>query len=138
MVSDVITFGGVRLEAGVLAFGLAESWNYSPSLGLGLFDMNPIEIEINTRPVPGLLDELLSQAYITSKIVSYYIDNSEDTNTTVTIGAVDRNKFFGKLAVFPFVEGGRRFDMSDFAIPAWGNFWEGNKTVLAEIFPAEL
>ncbi|KAK6537105.1 hypothetical protein TWF694_011305 [Orbilia ellipsospora] len=84
---DTVTTGGVSVD---LSFGVAQTWNIVPQLGLGIWPA------LGTKK-PSYLDALEQQGKIGGQYVSYF---NITGNGTVVLGGTDLNKFTGKFKVW--------------------------------------
>ncbi|KAK6538433.1 hypothetical protein TWF694_010018 [Orbilia ellipsospora] len=89
-VEDVVVAGGVSVD---LRFGVAQSWNLVPSLGLGVWPIS------NYNGRPSYLAALQQQGKIVGQYCSCY-NLTDSDSSTVILGGVDLDKFSGKLKVW--------------------------------------
>ncbi|KAJ6256191.1 Barrierpepsin [Drechslerella dactyloides] len=89
--SDSVTIAGITVD---LQFGVADYWNTTPTLGLGVFPRYA-----DSRR-PSYLTVLKQQGQIGDTVCSVYDSGNSTVGGSLLLGAVDRAKFTGKFKVW--------------------------------------
>ncbi|KAK6538183.1 hypothetical protein TWF694_011065 [Orbilia ellipsospora] len=89
---NTVTVGGLDVD---LQFGVAESWNIFPSLGLGIWPT--VRAEGNR---PSFLAALVQQGKIAAQFLSCYNLGDPDKGGSITLGGADLAKFSGKFTIW--------------------------------------
>ncbi|KAF3926465.1 Candidapepsin-4 [Arthrobotrys entomopaga] len=89
---NTVTVGGLDVD---IQFGVAQSWNIFPSLGLGLWPTIPSQ---GNRP--SFLAALVQQGKIAAQYLACYNLGDPVNGGSVLLGGVDLDKFTGKFTIW--------------------------------------
>ena len=100
MKSVETNFAGATIKKMEFGLGLTSS-SSDGVMGIGFVSAEAILGVEGAQPYPNLVDTMITENIIESRIFSLYLDDQDASTGSILFGGVDTDKFSGTLATFP-------------------------------------